>query len=541
MKLIKFTFTIAALALIGQGCNLDKAVDDFDLRIKPELMAHSAQLNIYDASDEGTIPENIVLSIESENKADVYEVSGVQTFNVVEGKIGIGLHPRANPDPDDPATITLLVTADGYLDKRVQVSLASDEESQLVEVPMVRVDNPPTGVNFQVNNTGLVGDSLSNNFVIDVPASNGSSTGMEIDMPTGTAFFDEDGNAITGGQLDVQVGHFDNQQESSLATFPGGFSPDSIIDANGNAASGTFVTGGFATIDMSVGGTEVKNFSKPVTVTMDVNANTINPNTGSKVALGDSFPIWSFDQAANIWKYETDGIVRQGSNGLEVAYQITHLSWYNLDFKGVRCCGGQWTRVNRRWNYQYTPCKVLTVNMPGWSASDNAYFKVRTVYANTNQDVSRFSTKWKKLYDGATLSVRNAPDANVEVIVYDRSGTEIGRSAVTKLCSGTESFNVNLTPPNRIIFDVEGVCANNQQVSIKPSFWVYYRQTGGPSWFRTLGYLSQGSGSTTLLNIGTEYEFCAYYNGSRVCTTGVVDQNVYNVTLTLPEDFCSSL
>lgn len=179
--------------------------------------------------------------------------------------------------------------------------------------------------------------------------------------------------------------------------------------------------------------------------------------------------------------------------------------------------------------------------MPGFKRSDYEYFKVRTVYAGTNQDVSRFSTKYKHLYDGSFLSVRNAPNANVEVIVYDRSNKIIGRSGVTNLCSGSMSMNVNATPPQRIIFDVKGVCANNQQVSIKPSFWVYYRLTSGRSYFRTLGYLNQGTGSTTLLNIGDEYEFCAYYGGARVCTTGVVDKTLYNVTLTLPEDFCNSL
>lgn len=533
---------IFVLMAIFQNCNLDKTTEDFDLRLKPELMAHSAQLNISDASDPAVIPENITLSIEGENATDVYEVSGVQQFEVVNGKIGIGLHPRGNPTPEDPATITIFITADGYLDKRTQISLSVDEESQLVEIPMVKVDNPPTGVSFEINNTALVGDSLSNDYAIDLPPANGSSTGMDMVVPKGTEFLDADGNKIRGGQLDVQVGHFDNQQESALSSFPGGFSPDSLIDENGNGTSGTFVTGGFATIDMSVNGTDVKNFSKPVTVTMEVNANTINPNTGTTVAVGDSFPIWSFDQAANTWQYETDGIVRQGTNGLEVAYQITHLSWYNLDFKGRRCCGGNWTRVGRRWRYQWLGnCKVINISMPGFERSDYEYFKIRTVYAGTNQSVSRWSTKYKHLYDGARLTVRNAPSANVEVLVYDRSNNIIGRSGTTTLCNGSMTMNVNATPPQRIVFDVEGVCANNQQVSIKPSFWVYYKPTAGSSYFRTLGYLNQGQGSTTLLNIGDEYEFCAYYAGTRVCTTGVVDKQLYNVTLTLPESFCNSL
>lgn len=467
MKKVKLILMGATALLILDSCNIDRASDDFDLRLKPELMNHSAQINIFDGNDPAIIPENIKLSIEGENAVDIYEVSGVQQFEPVNGKIGIGLHPRANPTPENPATITLFITADGYLDKRTQVSLAVDEESQLVEIPMVKIDNPPNGVSFESNNTVLVGDSLGSNYSVDVPPANGSSTGMNMVLSEGTEFLDADGNKISGGQLDVQVGHFDNQQVSSLSTFPGGFSPDSLIDENGNGTSGTFVTGGFATIDMSVGGVDVKNFSKPVTVTMDVNANTINPNTGNTVAVGDSFPIWSFDQAANTWQYETDGVVQQGATGLEVAYQITHLSWYNLDFKGTRCCGGNWTRVGRRWQYRWLgDCKTINIVMPGFERTDYEYFKVRTVYAGTNQDVSRWSTKFKHLYDGATLTVRNAPSNNVEVIVYDRSNNIIGRSGTTTLCSGSMTLNVNATPPQRIVFDVKGVCANNQQVTL---------------------------------------------------------------------------
>ncbi len=538
-KTIAFVLLITLLFI--QGCSTD-FIDDFSLRIKPEIIDYSAQLEIIDEENPNSSLPNLTLSIVSRNSNDVFEISGAQSFQLVDGRIGIGLHPRANPDPSNPVTVRMKIQADGYLDKIFEVVFSTDEKTQYVQIPMVNIANPPTGVQFNLGSASLMSGALSQPYTMNLNPANGSTTGMSLTMPTGTQFFDRMGNPISGSQVDIQVGYFDADNESSMDAFPGGFSADSISQSNGTGASGSFITAGFTTMNMEINGQEVKSFNQPITVSMDISSNTVNPNTGMQVQLGDVIPVWSYDETVGSWGFETDGTVTQGANGLQVSYQTTHLSWWNLDFYGQRCCGSTWNRVNGSWVYQYLgPCANVTFSIPGWNVNDKGMFRVKVVYAGTNQVISYYADKIYELYNGKTISYLGVPNFNVEIKVYRLStGDLVGSSAITTLCTGNIPLNLNLPQPTTITFRVEGYCKDNNLIRINPSFWVYYRETDLLSnrWYQTLGYVSGGFGTTSSVEVGKTYDFRAYFNGRTIDTTATIDRLNYNIQLELG-DFCN--
>ena len=521
------------------SCDTDKVINDFSLGIKPELMEYTAMIEIFDIADTAIIPSNILLSVESDNADNIYEGSGISTLDVIDGKIQIGLHPRANPESgEDAVVVSLLVTADGYLNRRETIIFSVGEEQQLLSIAMVNTTSPPQGVSFKTETTNLVNDELPANFNLEVTPGQGSNVGMTIDLPQGTQFLDAANNLISGSDLDMQIGQFDPSSETALQAFPGGFSPDSIVLADGTAESGSFVTAGYTTMNMSVNGTAVKNFSNPITVTMDLAAGALNPSTGSPVALGDSVPVWSYDETDGIWEYETTGIAIQGPNSLQVSYQTTHLSFWNLDFYGTRCCGWTWTRVGRRWTRSYNPCAEMTINMPGWG-NTREWFLFKVVIAGTNQPVSRYASRSRRVYDGAKIRYYNTPSFPVQVKAYDRrNGALVGQTAPISLCSGSPTMTLNANPPFSVSLDITGVCEDSPNVLIRPYFYVYFKKPN-ESYYRYLTYVYSGTASTTRLELGQTYNFRTYIGGQIIDKTETVTQANYSYQVELG-NYCNN-
>ncbi len=538
---MKKLLTILIAGLLVISCDTDQVLNDFSLGIKPELMQYSAMVEIFDAADTTLVPANLLITVESNNAEDVYEGSGKSDLSPVDGRIELGLHPRANPAPEAPQNVRLHITADGYLDTYYDINFNVENPRQILSIPMVNRTNPPSGVQFKTESTALQGDSLAANYSTSLGAGPGATVGMEINLPAGTSFLDRNGNPLSGSDLNLDIGQFDPSSESALSAFPGGFAPDSVALADGSASSGNFLTAGFTAMNMSIGGTEVKSFSKPITVTMDLAQGARNPETGSVIALGDSVPVWSFDETEGVWAYETTGVAVQGSNGLQVQYQTTHLSWWNLDFYGSRCCGGQWTRSGFRWVYQYLgPCATLNVNIPGWGSEAQDWFLMKVVYAGTNQPVSRYASRRRLIGDGSTITYRNVPNFPVQIKAFDpRSNALVGQTGSISLCSGNPSITINAPAPTVFTLDLEGYCEDDASITLKPSFYLYYKSPNS-NWYRYLGYVRQGSFSTTQVELGQTYDFRAYYNGERYDKTETLNQTDYSFQIEMG-NFCNEL
>lgn len=512
-----------AVGILAYSCSTE-AIDNFTIRIKPNIMEHIAMIEITDANDPTTDIQNLTIAVDGAIASDVYEISGSQDFQLIDGRITIGIHPRRNPVAGQTINVPVVITGDGYLTKRRVIEFTAEERTQLVEIPLVNVVSPPTGVSFSITpGISLTGGALPSPENIVIPPGQGSTTGMEIDLDAGTSFISRDGDTLSGGNLEVIAGHFDSDNETSLDAFPGGFSADSIQQADGSYEAGAFQTAGFTTMDMTVDGQEVKSFSQPITVTMDVSANALNPNTGQPIALGDVIPIWSYDDEEGTWVYETDGTTIQGPNGLQVSYQTTHLSWWNIDYFASRC---------RQYNTR------LVFSLPGWPSGAKRFFRIRVVWPGTNQPVGSWASTMKEIFDGYRLNPYNVPNRLVEVKVYDMQNNEVGSAGPLNLCgAGDVPITVNATPPvTTINFSIEAYCPTNTQLVIRPQdFPVYYRENGSNDNHTLLGWVTGGTGSTDQIELNKSYDFRAYYGGVQVDTTVFVNKTNYQISLPFQE------
>ena len=202
---------------------------------------------------------------------------------------------------------------------------------------MVNLAAPPVGVSVATGNFDADANGSVEEVSFDSPLDNGKTEKADITVPVNTKMLDENGNELTG-TVDLTMTHFDERNNESLNAFPGGFDTDDIVDENGNdLGEGVFSTAGFTTINMTVGGQTVKRFSQPISVTMSLNAQMINPITGNGLAVGDTIPIWSIDGGSTQWKKEGDGIVQDNNGTLELQFFTDHLSSYNLDWYFNSC------------------------------------------------------------------------------------------------------------------------------------------------------------------------------------------------------------
>ncbi|MBD0401442.1 hypothetical protein [Flammeovirga sp. EKP202] len=529
----KYTYLFSAFALmiLGVLTQCKDPLEGFAIAVNTSVFNHEANIQLFDPQDQTRLEGNQVLNIEilGKDASKVVNNAGDKKFAAQDGVVSIALKDQ---NLTEPAEFVVKVSGEDYLTTTIPVTI--DPEDSLVDLSsfLVNMSNPPEGVQTVSEKTSLSQGKLTTSFTVETPTTEPSCTNVTI--PAETSFMDADGNTLTGGQLEVQVANFDSRTSDAIESFPGGFAPTEVVDENGETQDDiSFITAGFASIDMYVGNKEVKEFSAPVEITMQVNSDYVNPITGEGLKVGDKIPVWSYSNDDGTWEYHTEGTVSQGENGLEVIYETTHLSWYNLDFYGTRCRTGSST---------------VTVNLPGVTADDGYRLYSDIVYAGTSQPITSWSGKTTTWYDGKTFNYYNAPsNVNVQVVVYSgtsryRKGELLYTSEPFNLCSGAEvsipasQFISQIPKLENVTIDYTGYCGDN---IVEPSTYLYMYDPNYGYW-RYVGYVYKGSITIYGVELNRPYKFRVYYN-NRAYEHELTLTSTYMVddSYEIPDTFCN--
>lgn len=525
---------LAILLGLGLIISCSNPTENFGLKLNTDFITYSAMIEFVDPADPNSFIENIEVTIEGADADDILESGATKNFTVVQGRIQLALNPRRIVTAENTVSYRIVAKAPGYLPINAEAYFAPGENQQVLTLNMINVANPPSGVANTIATESITGGITTAPIQVGVNVSGTKKTGASLDIPIGTEMRDANGTLISGGSLEVSLTHFDAEGgDASTRSFPGGFTPNNVIGRNGQQEDIYFNTAGFASINMNVGGTPVKQFSQPISVTMEVDPTTMNMYTGTTILVGDTIPIWSYDVATGAWAYEKTGTVVNNGTKLEMVFTTTHLSWYNLDFKGPRCSS---------WNANGN----VTLNMPGFDQTNAEYLYCDLVFTSNNQSVSQFSSKLQRLYNGQVFNFYNAPSADCKFIVRDGSswynkGNIIAESNSFNPCSGSANITINRTPPPVINLNLEGTCASNANLVLKPSFYVYYREKDSGAWWSYLTYVSKGSASTSKLELNKTYEFRVWYNGQIINIEATPDKLNYDVKVPLDASTCNNL
>jgi len=401
--------------------------------------------------------------------------------------------------------------------------------------------------------------------------------GTTVKIKNGTQFLTADGTALETVP-EITVAYFANEatrneteadsatvENSSLDAFPGGLAL-SVANPDGSDSnvSGSFTSGGFVAIELTDdAGNKVKTFGEgnSLTVAMQVDQNTSNPcpvsvpagttdlsayaeangysmgvctltsPTARKIAVGDVFPVWSYDEDAGKWSFESYGEVEGNGSAdtFDVSVDVNHLSYWNLDYFNNNQCSsvsfdivdsndqpnaGRYSLVienngfrrnvrNLRANRgDYSQANIA--NPPGFPVTLKIRQKGANVLAGLASDAGTTATK---------LSVSNICDLDGETLKLTTSNPGIISKQVTTqlVCSNTEEFDVNADPVPT------------------PT---YSRLFSGNALVNT--YYGEGATFNVALEEGSSYSIRYYDYGNRQWLSQDLEVNTTPVTLDIP-------
>jgi|GEM_PF-1261852 len=521
MKLlyVKFTLIITVIALVITiiACNRDSLLKGVNIEVGTELLYNPVNVQIIDGKLDGTIPQNITVSIIGKDKDKIYSVLGEKAITVNSyGILNIGIPRNNTATIYAPIEFMVVINAPGYMEARKNFVVTDLKRNIFEDARMVNLSSPPKGVSISSNVVIPVdaAKGVMEDINFATPSAIGKTENASVKVLAGTKMFDKDGNAVTG-DVKVSLVHFDAVNKTSLSCYPGGFSFRGAIDSSGKPVNGgEFYTLGFITLSMSANDKVVKTFSKPINVEAEVNANTFNPVLNRKIQVGDSIPIWSLNDLTGKWTLELYSKITVKNNKLILNYNQTHLSYWNFDF----------------WDCQFgcNSCNnpVITILSDFTETSNNGYYGISIEAPGSPPGVHSHGETQLKLITGSTINPNNYNNSQIGLVIniFDTPNTWAGNliysSPVFYPCNGDPlDLRGKLPPlplpPPTINLNFSAVCAgttaNSTKATIYPSAWVYYHEVGSYNWWQYLGFINNGTGSGSGLIPGKKYKFAIFY------------------------------
>lgn len=525
------------------ACQQINPLDEVELTVSSAVTKSPVLIHFANANSTSTNqPSDFAVSISGKNASSV-QMDGESTdFQASHGLLPLYLKGESAPSPSNPVTFNVYAEIPGFAPVSQTITVTSDS-AKTIDITTVEYANPADGTSVATTQ-GVLKNGVSDGQTIATPVRASMAEVTTVSIPAGTQVLDASGNAINANQLTANVVNYSAISPTSYGAFPGGFNPTNVVDEKGQPISNSeginFVSAGLVSIKMNAGGTAIKKFSKPIDVSMEVNTNTTNFETGENVKEGDTVPLWSLNEETGAWKKEGIVTLTKNSNGKLVAnFQTTHLSCFNLDWY---------------WFYGLGTCnRPLTVTLH-IGAGKSGYFDV-TLATPNNQYLAALHGAY--LTDGMKVTfpnVANIPKAKIVITEFNLWLNPrlpiLAQTGLFNPCTQGSidiSFGAPVVPEIiNINVDISGKCAN-KNAKILPTGWFYiYDQTnamaGKYGW--TFIYLVNGriiysyGSKVTLVNgainlqMWNGHQYILYsWIGNKWYSSGVFTMSKNNFTL----------
>ncbi|MBS1513711.1 MAG: hypothetical protein JSS63_01680 [Bacteroidetes bacterium] len=512
----KISLTVFTLILISasvlylQSCDIKSPTENVQVLFNTDGPTTGGSISFFDARTASMISSpNVTVKFIGSNAGKITDLgkNTITSFTSSSGVISFGLAEGTTL----PLDVSVLISANGFLTTSMPIKITSQGYSAF-NMYMVNIANPPDGVSIaQYSNAGTCSNGvLASEVNLTTTLTNGTGGVCKIRLPAGTIITDNSPTPINlNGTLSATIAYFDPTKETALRCFPGGF----------NINDTSMFSAGFALFDIKdASGREAKKFpAAQPEVTIEIPSNAVNPQ-GSPIQIGDAIPVFSYETLDGVWKHEPMGVVVAGGNSNNaIKFNTSHLSYWNLDYlNGANCTVSRKIIFNQTGGCASVPLEVKLYFVAGGS---EIYYKSIIKSASDN-----------------TMTFYYAPSANMKIKLY-YNGNLVYTSGTVNLCS-TGDLTLSYTVPTlqAITGTVTGVCSNNPNVVVHPSFPVYYRKSGNATWYY-LGYMVNGSLTQYCGEFGT-YDFMTFYNGSALVASNVAI-NTTNPTFSFTINNCN--
>ncbi|MBD1423811.1 hypothetical protein [Sphingobacterium chuzhouense] len=491
-KLAIYTWVVALLGV--SSC--ENPLKDFNLQISTEVIEHYVTLRVVDT--EGNNINGVSVALVSGDTQDIYNMNGYKDFKLTDNLITLGVDPKRTPTANNPIRFRVQFSASGYNTQTIPVAI-TDASAGIQTVVLTRPIEVPDGAEEVVENVELDTEgSTTTETVVELPSAVGEGD-MTLTVPSGTQFKDANGTVITGTNVQIVVTSIDANNEDAVVLLPGGdLRSDEVILEGGSTAAGTFSPAAVADIRMLVNGTQVRQFSQPLVVSMPVPANYVSPITGQALTAGTVFQIFS-NSGDGVWRFERNSTVTgSAATGFRVSFPVTHLTFYMAGEFAEACSSARVINFSGDWMSAGATYPILVDAVWGGKVIATGEYSIN---ASNN-----------------AVSVMNVPASGVTIVVRNSAGNILEQGP---LAACGQTTTMQLPNPG----DATGTTSTLQLyvrcpgqtnvITLLPTFQLFYRESGTTE-FKYLGEVNNGYLRTSLLKTdGTEYDFKAIW-GERV-------------------------
>lgn len=330
-NIIKIIALIGISILFFPGCQ--NPMEDFTLGFKDPI--EKSRLEIRASNASGTLPELIEVIFAGDDGDKIVTVLNTKKFKInKEGNLFVAVDPLITPSSAEPVKFSLASEPEGFT-KIVREFTFAGTGNQSYALRLFSKSSPPKGVSasqFEVN------EGTTTQFKTTGPD---KKEELIIDIPSGTRFLNNE-NKPVNGKIDLVAHHFDNRNARSF--LPAGGLASNALDQAGKPLSDPFDLpqyAGFANILASSDQHEqARTLSVPISLTFELNPETINYETKAKIKEGDVIPLLSFDDYKNQWKIEGTAKVEKSGSKLIAKASVSKLVYWIIGWPRTLCRQG---------------------------------------------------------------------------------------------------------------------------------------------------------------------------------------------------------
>jgi hypothetical protein len=317
----------AFIIILFGGCK--NPAEDVKIVVDTDIFKSPTLIQFVNAKGGSEGPKAFTVEITGPGASLVRTPTGGKVFKTAEGLLNLFLDRTADPSPTNPVKFTVIANAAGFAPTFQDVVITSATDPTLYKVAMSEYANPAAGSGAIIATKAITNGTASSDLTFTTSTNAGMAQKSDITVATGTGLLDAAGQSVGGGQLEARIIYTGAATDGTSPDLPGGSFASNVIGANGQPLAGGiyFYAAGSVSINMFAGSKEVKGFTKPVTVEMEVNSRMINPNTKQAIKENETIPMWSLNTQTGQWKSEGNALFVKNTAGVLVArMQITHLS-----------------------------------------------------------------------------------------------------------------------------------------------------------------------------------------------------------------------
>jgi|UPI000379DF12 hypothetical protein len=500
------SFALLALAFFTVSCEIPESPEDIiELRLDTNIFTHKGFIAVSDLADQdnlngtalkakvtvegGAERPNILVS-EGGNFGDVW--------NINDGFAAFAINPKY-AGFSEPIVFSLEIYGDNYLSKTIDLTINPADFITEISETVLNTTKAPEGVVVKEQTETLTGGSNTEPIEVATEAST-SGTSAAFSVPAATVFKDDTGTPITSGNLTAQIVYFDGNDEAAVRSSANS-NVKSLVDENGNTLNNVVLSPA-ASVDvkMFLGSTAVRQFDEPIEISIDINENLLNPNTGVSVVAGDELNIYSTNDNSN-WSFQSKGTITNVEGKLVVKFFTDHLTLFTVGFVVGVCSSDASVLID------------LPNGGDGFASVYQGYFLDAETQAKTYTVALKVGAKlklFKAPSSRSSLVLKPFVSGSSNIVVTQREWCG-GPGGVVEVAAA-ELQGLAITTGVTVKITASVVCGSGS--AIFPDKVTVFIDYNGDGNYTKVGVTDKGVISISGVTLNTEYSLKASFNGN---------------------------